>query len=104
MLFVGHFQHALEVFVRINASLRRFFELGHRDHLSWAQRPNYRNSIVHASWTLGENGVPLSVRFSARGEITRTRTPRNPEEILGRAFEAQRIAEDLERLAERLRS
>lgn len=63
----------------------------------------YRNSIVHTSWRVNESGEPESVRFSARGEIRRSRTPRKPEQILERAREALGIAAQLENLASGLR-
>ncbi|MCB1516209.1 MAG: hypothetical protein KDJ19_01130 [Hyphomicrobiaceae bacterium] len=63
-----------------------------RDHF------DFRNSIVHAYWTVDDNGIVSTVRFSARGKFTRTKKPVPLEEILQRIDsmnEAERLLRGL---------
>ncbi len=61
-----------------------------------------RNTVVHGYWTIDEHGQPLAVRFTARGELKRTRVPMPPEEIEQIAADAMTttdtLAEQLNRL------
>lgn len=63
----------------------------------------YRNTVVHAAWVIGDDGQPMSVRFSARGEFRRSRKTQGIEDMLGRVREANVIAESLEALASSFR-
>jgi hypothetical protein len=50
---------------------------------------DFRNTIVHAAyWVIDDNGTAAAVRFTARGEFKRSRTPLTPEQIQERAAEA----------------
>ena len=59
----------------------------------------YRNTLVHAAWITDDDGKPMSVRFSARGEFLRSRATQDIGEIHGRVREANGIAVNLEALA-----
>lgn len=63
----------------------------------------YRNTVVHAAWVIGDDGQPMSVRFSARGEFRRSRKTQGIEDMLGRVREANEIAANLETLASSFR-
>ena len=54
---------------------------------------DFRNTVVHAYWTIDTDGTPLAVRFYARGEFKRTRRPISAEEIQGRADEARDLTQ-----------
>jgi hypothetical protein len=43
---------------------------------------DFRNTVVHAHWTIGEDGEPLAVRYHSRGKFTRSRRP-SEEELRG---------------------
>ncbi len=61
-----------------------------------------RNTVVHAFWVLDEDGVPLAVRLSARGEINRARTPMTAEKVEVIAQDALAARQTLAQLLDRL--
>lgn len=63
---------------------------------------DFRNTMVHAYWTIDANGIAHAVRFSARGEIKRTKTPYSSSEIQARADEAGALVERLAELRDQL--
>jgi hypothetical protein len=60
---------------------------------------DFRNSVVHALWRV-EEGVPHTVRFQARGKLTRSVQPASYEKIRQCTLEAIKLAGDLGDLAE----
>jgi hypothetical protein len=72
------------------------------DVLKAAKRvTDFRNSIVHAHWSVGQDGVTYTTRVSARGQLSRSRLPQSPADILRRADEAREIADQLARIRHR---
>lgn len=61
---------------------------------------DFRNTIVHAMWTIGDDGVPLAVRFSARGKFSRSRQPAPVEKLRQFSLEAIDLAGTLGMLAQ----
>jgi hypothetical protein len=64
---------------------------------------NFRNSVVHALWHIGDDGVPLAVRFQRRGELKRSRLPAPIEKVREYTLEAINLAGSLETLAQSYR-
>jgi hypothetical protein len=63
---------------------------------------DFRNSIVHALWRV-EDGVPQTVRFHARGKLTRSVQPASYEKIRQYTVAAIELAGDLSDLAKAYR-
>jgi hypothetical protein len=63
---------------------------------------NYRNTIVHAAWTVDKEGGTYAVRFQARGKFTRSRVPVAHDQILLNARQADEIVDRLGELRDRL--
>jgi hypothetical protein len=63
---------------------------------------DYRNTLVHAAWTVDRNGETYTVRFQARGEFKRSRVPVAPPQILAESKRADEIADRLGELRDRL--
>jgi hypothetical protein len=61
---------------------------------------DFRNSVVHALWHVDEHGIPHTVRFQARGKLTRSRQPAPVEKIRQYALEAIELAGTLGALAQ----
>jgi hypothetical protein len=65
---------------------------------------DFRNSVVHALWRVDEKtGVPHTVRFQARGKLTRSMQPASYEKIRQCTLEAIELAGDLGDLAKAYR-
>jgi hypothetical protein len=60
---------------------------------------DFRNSVVHALWTVDEAGTPHAVRFHARGELRRSRQPAPIEKVREHTLEAIQLAGALSNLA-----
>jgi hypothetical protein len=60
---------------------------------------DFRNSVVHALWTVDEAGTPHTVRFHARGVLTRSRQPAPIEKVREHTLEAIQLAGTLSNLA-----
>jgi hypothetical protein len=57
---------------------------------------DFRNRVVHALWRVDEKtGIPQTVRFSARGKLTRSVQPASYEKIRQYTLEAIELAGDL---------
>ncbi len=52
---------------------------------------DFRNTIVHAHWTVDNDSITHAVRFSARGKFKRTKTPYTADQIQERADEASAL-------------
>ncbi len=63
---------------------------------------DFRNTVVHAYWTIDDAGRPLAVRYQARGYFKRTRTPISAEEIRAKAHEAGELEKTLRGLRDHL--
>jgi hypothetical protein len=63
---------------------------------------DYRNTLVHAAWTVDKLGETYTVRFQARGELKRSRVRVAPAQILAESKRADEIADRLGRLRDRL--
>lgn len=57
-----------------------------------------RNTVVHCYWSIDPSGTPMSVRYSARGKLKRSRQPMPPEEIEKIAADAVATRDNLVRL------
>ena len=55
----------------------------------------FRNTIVHALWIVDKNGETHTVRFQARGKLTRSRRSISASEIQRRADEALGLTQNL---------
>jgi hypothetical protein len=60
----------------------------------------FRNNIVHAMWHVDAAGMPHTVRFKGRGELTRSRQPAPVENIRQYVREAAELHAKLDRLAQ----
>ena len=63
---------------------------------------DFRNTVVHAYWTIDSDGTALAVRYSARGKFTRSRRAIASAEIHSKADEAVRLEEMLRGLRDHL--
>jgi hypothetical protein len=54
---------------------------------------DYRNSLVHAVWTVDNEGGTYTVKFQARGKFDRKRVPVAPDQILAESRRADEIAD-----------
>lgn len=61
---------------------------------------DFRNSVVHALWHVDAAGVPHTVRFQARGKLTRSRQPAPVEKLRQYALEAIELGGNLSALAQ----
>jgi len=57
---------------------------------------DYRGSLAHAAWHVDDAGITHSVRFTARGELKRSKRAVEANEIRAKALEAARLVERLE--------
>jgi hypothetical protein len=65
---------------------------------------DFRNSVVHTAWRVDEkSGIPHTVRFQARGKLTRSVQPASYEKIRQCTLEAIDLAGSLGTLAEAYR-
>lgn len=63
----------------------------------------YRNSIIHAYWTVDDDGLPHAVRFSARGKVERKRRPVEIAEIRAHVLVIRELLAELRALRTHLR-
>ncbi len=63
---------------------------------------DFRNTVIHAYWSVDDAGTAHAVRFSARGEFKRTRNPYTSKQIQERADEAIEIGVELAELRDHL--
>jgi hypothetical protein len=61
---------------------------------------DFRNSVVHALWHIDESGTPHTVRFQARGKLTRSRQPAPIEKIRQCTREAVELGGNLSALSQ----
>jgi hypothetical protein len=61
---------------------------------------DFRNTVVHAIWRVDEGGTPHTVRFPARGKLTRSRQPAPVEKIRQHALESVELVAKLEMIAQ----
>jgi hypothetical protein len=63
----------------------------------------FRNTMVHAYWTINPQGTATAVRFPTRGgKFSRSQRPLTSEEILAKATEARATEQLLRGLRDRL--
>ena len=73
------------------------------EHLDAAKAVNdFRNSVVHTYWAEGEDGLPLSVRYSTRRKFERKRRPISAESIEQHAQKAQHVAAALKVIRDKI--
>jgi hypothetical protein len=63
----------------------------------------YRNSLIHAYWILDEENLPRAVRFSARGEVKRSRRHVEVTEIQSHVGAIRGLLGELRELRDHLR-
>jgi hypothetical protein len=61
---------------------------------------DFRNSVVHALWHIGDDGVPQAVRFQRRGVLKRSQLPAPIENVRKCTLEAIDLAGNLETVAQ----
>jgi len=62
----------------------------------------FRNTVVHAHWSIDDEGKAYAVRFSARGKLSRSRRPYTSGEIQVRADEGAVLVRKLLSLRDKL--
>lgn len=63
----------------------------------------FRNTMVHAYWSIADDGTTMAVRFPTRGgKLSRSRRPLTAEEILEKASEAAEVEQKLRGLRDHL--
>jgi len=65
---------------------------------------DYRNTIIHAHWTVNGDGTISSVRFSARGQFKRSKKPVSVEDIRAHVAEMHEVEATLRSLRDHMHS